>query len=242
MSYDALAESVRLLEGAELPAVARLSRRVRYLPLAVDRDGDVAVTVFLRRGVSGLPLGESHTLERAGAGWRLLGGGGGPADAVGEPRPSLSQLGAPAVSPGGGGTASSRHGWISYAALRVAREVAVLQVGRRRLPVSAHGFAVVVWTGPTPAVTAQHPDVLEVAVIGVPDPVMGEKVGAVVLPRPGAHDLVPSLIAFARERLADFKVPQFVRVIDEGLPRNAGGKVLKTTLRGTDGWIEVPRR
>ncbi|WP_231487011.1 class I adenylate-forming enzyme family protein [Candidatus Blastococcus massiliensis] len=90
---------------------------------------------------------------------------------------------------------------------------------------------------------AEHPDVLEVAVVGVADPVMGEKVGAVVLPRPGVgEDLVPSLIAFARERLADFKVPQFVRVLDQPLPRNAGGKVLKTTLRGTDGWTEVPRR
>ncbi len=89
---------------------------------------------------------------------------------------------------------------------------------------------------------AAHPDVLEVAVVGVPDPVMGEKVGAVVLPRPGApEDLVPSLISFARERLADYKVPQFVRVIEEPLPRNAGGKVLKTTLRGSGGWTEVPR-
>lgn len=88
---------------------------------------------------------------------------------------------------------------------------------------------------------AEHPDVLEVAVVGVADPVMGEKVGAVVLPRPGAEDLVGSLIAFARERLADYKVPQYVRVSDEALPRNAGGKVLKTALRGTEGWTEVPR-
>jgi acyl-CoA synthetase (AMP-forming)/AMP-acid ligase II len=88
-----------------------------------------------------------------------------------------------------------------------------------------------------------HPDVIEVAVVGVPDPVMGEKVGAVVLPRPGvsAEALVPSLIAFAREQLADFKVPQFVRVLDGPLPRNAGGKVLKAPLRGAEGWIAVPR-
>ena len=92
-------------------------------------------------------------------------------------------------------------------------------------------------------VLAEHPDVLEVAVVGVPDPVMGEKVGAVVLPRPGApEDVVPSLIAFARERLADYKVPQYVRVLGDALPRNAGGKVLKTTLRGTEGWTAVPRR
>jgi long-chain acyl-CoA synthetase len=90
---------------------------------------------------------------------------------------------------------------------------------------------------------AAHPDVLEVAVVGVPDPVMGEKVGAVVLPRAGvtADDLVPSLLSFARERLADFKCPQFVRVLERPLPRNAGGKVLKAPLRATEGWIAVPR-
>jgi acyl-CoA synthetase (AMP-forming)/AMP-acid ligase II len=92
-------------------------------------------------------------------------------------------------------------------------------------------------------VLAEHPDVLEVAAVGVPDPVMGEKVGAVVLPRPGvaAGTLVPSLIAFARTRLADFKVPQFVRVLDGPLPRNAGGKVLKPALRASGDWIAVPR-
>ena len=90
---------------------------------------------------------------------------------------------------------------------------------------------------------AEHPDVLEVAAIGVPDPVMGEKVGAVVLPRAGvsAEALVPGLIAFARTQLADFKVPQFVRVLDGPLPRNPGGKVLKGALRGTSDWIAVPR-
>ncbi|MGY1743775.1 MULTISPECIES: class I adenylate-forming enzyme family protein [unclassified Blastococcus] len=93
-------------------------------------------------------------------------------------------------------------------------------------------------------VLVEHPDVVEVAVVGVPDPVMGEKVGAVVLPRPGvaAADLVPDVAAFARRRLADFKVPQFVRVLAGPLPRNAGGKVLKAPLREAGEWIEVPRR
>jgi len=90
---------------------------------------------------------------------------------------------------------------------------------------------------------AEHPDVLEVAAVGVPDPVMGEKVGVVVLPRPGvsADALVPALIAFARTQLADFKVPQFVRVLDGPLPRNPGGKVLKVALRATTDWIPVAR-
>jgi long-chain acyl-CoA synthetase len=88
---------------------------------------------------------------------------------------------------------------------------------------------------------AEHPDVLEVAVVGVPDPVMGEKVGAAVLPRPGvtAETLVPDLIDFARGQLADFKVPQFVRVVGGPLPRNAGGKLLKAPLRAAEGWVAV---
>jgi long-chain acyl-CoA synthetase len=55
------------------------------------------------------------------------------------------------------------------------------------------------------------------------------------------EELVPSLVAFARGQLADFKVPQFVRVLAAPLPRNAGGKVLKTPLRGTTDWVPVPR-
>lgn len=91
-------------------------------------------------------------------------------------------------------------------------------------------------------VLAAHPDVLEVAVVGVPDPVMGEKVGAVVRPRPGVTAETLDLIAFARDQLADFKLPEFVRVIDGPLPRNAGGKVLKAPLRAARGWTPVRNR
>jgi hypothetical protein len=162
VSYDAVAESVRLLQGAPVCAVARLSRRIRFLPLAVDRDGDVAVTLFLRRGVSGVPLLDAHTLERVDGSWRSLGGGGGPGDEATQPRPHLGDLGAPAVSHGGGGTARTGRGWfgrlrddwISYAELRAAEEVAALRVGTRSVPVAAHGNAVVVWTRRPPEVTA----------------------------------------------------------------------------------------
>ena len=72
---------------------------------------------------------------------------------------------------------------------------------------------------------------------------MGEKVGAVVLPRPGVDPqaLVGDLIGYARGQLADFKVPQFVRVLEAPLPRNAGGKVLKSPLRQATEWTAVPR-
>jgi acyl-CoA synthetase (AMP-forming)/AMP-acid ligase II len=83
---------------------------------------------------------------------------------------------------------------------------------------------------------AAHPAVGEVAVVGVPDPMMGEKVGAVVVPRPGRALVAGELVAYARERLADFKVPQYVAVRSEPLPRNPGGKVLKPPLREGADW------
>jgi hypothetical protein len=162
VSYDALAESVQLLEGAPIPDGAHLSRRVRHVPLAVDRDGDVAATMFLRRGVSGVPALEVHTLELTAGGWRMLGGGGGSGVEATEPRPRLADLGSPAVSHGQGGTARTRRGrpfwsrksWVWWAELRVAQEVSVLRVDTRLVPIAGHGCAVVVWTQRPPRVAA----------------------------------------------------------------------------------------
>jgi len=67
-------------------------------------------------------------------------------------------------------------------------------------------------------------------VIGVPDDKWGEAVKAVCVPKPG-HTIDPaSIIAWARERLASFKVPKSVDVI-EALPRNPSGKILRRQLR-----------
>ncbi len=82
-------------------------------------------------------------------------------------------------------------------------------------------------------VLARHDAVADVAVIGVPDERMGEVGKAVVVLRAG-HDVpVDDLVAFARERLANYKVPRSVDFV-EVLPRNASGKVLKNDLRTTD--------
>lgn len=162
MSYDALAESVRLLEGAPPASEARLSRRIRFVPLAADRDGDVAVTMFLRRGVSGVPELDVHSLELHDGRWRMLGGSGGPGAAALEPRPHRASLQALAVSSGSGGTARSSSRslgwapdpWVWWIELRVVREVAALGVGERRIPVGAHGMAIVVWTDRRPEISA----------------------------------------------------------------------------------------
>ncbi|MGY1609648.1 hypothetical protein [Geodermatophilus sp. SYSU D00700] len=162
MSYDVLAESVKLLEGAPRPSGARLSRRVRHVPLAVDRDGDVAATMFLRRGVSGVPLLDAHTLELTEGGWRVLGGGGGPGEEAAKARPRLADLGGAAVNHGHGGTARTTSdrlgwrtvGWVSWVELRLAEEVFVLRVDTRLVPVAGHGCAVVVWAREPPGIAA----------------------------------------------------------------------------------------
>ena len=86
---------------------------------------------------------------------------------------------------------------------------------------------------------AAAPGVFEVAVIGVPDEMMGEKVGAVLVPTPGQSLDVGAVMAHVRESLADFKVPQFVSVRTDPLPRNPGGKVLKPVLRDSAAWEPV---
>jgi acyl-CoA synthetase (AMP-forming)/AMP-acid ligase II len=85
-------------------------------------------------------------------------------------------------------------------------------------------------------VLGAHPDVAEVAVIGVADPMMGEKVGAVVVPAADAAIEPAALVAWAGERMADFKVPQYVHVASQPLPRNAAGKVNKPALRSSTTW------
>ena len=75
-----------------------------------------------------------------------------------------------------------------------------------------------------------HPDVAEVAVIGVPSERWGEEVKAVIVPKPGRIPQEADVIRWARERLAAFTVPKSIDVIDT-FPRNATGKVLKRELR-----------
>ncbi len=81
---------------------------------------------------------------------------------------------------------------------------------------------------------AAAPGVLEAAVLAVPDQMMGEKVGAVIVPGPEFDR--DRVIAFLRERIADFKVPQYLALNGEPLPRNPGGKVLKAQLRDGVKW------
>ncbi len=79
------------------------------------------------------------------------------------------------------------------------------------------------------------PGVADACVLAVPDEVMGEKVGAVLFGGADTVD-VAAVLEHCREQLADFKVPQYVTVVDSALPRNAGGKLLKGRLREQVQW------
>jgi fatty-acyl-CoA synthase len=80
------------------------------------------------------------------------------------------------------------------------------------------------------SVLYEHPAIAEVSVIGAPDERWGERVVAVVALRPGCALTLEELQAFAEPRLARYKLPRELRLID-ALPRNPTGKVLKSKLR-----------
>jgi acyl-CoA synthetase (AMP-forming)/AMP-acid ligase II len=80
------------------------------------------------------------------------------------------------------------------------------------------------------AVLSGHPSIMEVAVIGIPDEKFGEALLAIVSVKPGASLTSDELVEFSREKIAGFKIPRQLKIVD-ALPRNASGKVLKTVLR-----------
>ncbi|MEU6658806.1 AMP-binding protein [Streptomyces sp. NPDC046821] len=78
---------------------------------------------------------------------------------------------------------------------------------------------------------AAHPGVSESAVVGIPDARLGNVPCAYVVPRRDVRPTPEEIIAFCKTRLANFKVPSRIVLVDE-LPKNASGKILKTDLRG----------
>jgi fatty-acyl-CoA synthase len=83
------------------------------------------------------------------------------------------------------------------------------------------------------AVVFEHPAVAEVAVVGVPDERWGEVGAAYVVPVSGAEIAADELKQFLRARLAAYKVPVHIHVVDD-LPRTGSGKVLKQVLRDAE--------
>ena len=75
-----------------------------------------------------------------------------------------------------------------------------------------------------------HPDILEAAVVGIPDPKWGETVKAYIVLKPGKQMTEEQVIQFCQSSIASYKKPRAIEFLD-ALPRNASGKVLKRVLR-----------
>jgi fatty-acyl-CoA synthase len=76
----------------------------------------------------------------------------------------------------------------------------------------------------------RHPGILDVSIVGVPDPILGEVVMAFVIPKAGAALSAEEVIAFARDKIANFKVPRYVEIVDQ-FPLTGSGKVQKFKLK-----------
>jgi len=86
----------------------------------------------------------------------------------------------------------------------------------------------------------EHPDVREVAVLGIPHPTLGEEVGAAVALKAGATATAGELRAFVKERVAAYKYPRHIWFLDE-LPKGATGKILKREIEIPAAFVAAPQ-
>ena len=121
-----------------------------------------------------------------------------------------------------------RDGWLHTGDLAYLDEDGYLYIVGRKKDVIIRGGNNV-HAADVEAVLLEHPAVQEVAVAGVPHPVLGEDVAAWVVPFPGTRPDSDELVVFLRDRLSDYKIPRRITFVDQ-LPRNATGKVMKHLL------------
>ncbi|MDN5545448.1 MAG: AMP-binding protein, partial [Rhodococcus sp. (in: high G+C Gram-positive bacteria)] len=101
-------------------------------------------------------------------------------------------------------------------------------VDRMKDQINASGFKV--WPREVEDVLYEHPAVREAAVVGVMDPYRGETVKAFVSFKDGAEATTEDLVEFCKERLAAYKYPRIVEVMND-LPKTVSGKILRRELR-----------
>lgn len=128
-----------------------------------------------------------------------------------------------------------KDGWLYTGDLaRLDKDGFLYIVGRKKEMIKVAGQ--IVYAPEVEVALSRHPDVVEVAVIGIEDELRGESIKAFVALKPGSRLTPEELRYFARENLANFKVPQIIELLPE-LPKNRTGKIdkelLKMTLKNT---------
>ncbi|MCP4037623.1 MAG: AMP-binding protein, partial [bacterium] len=122
-----------------------------------------------------------------------------------------------------------RDGWLRTGDLgRMDERGYVFLADRKEDKIITGGFNV--YPAEIEGTLAEHPAIAECAVFAIPDPKWGEAVRAAVTLRPGESVDSDALIAFCKERLARFKVPKAIDVLEE-LPKSGVGKILRRELR-----------
>ncbi|MBI4765260.1 MAG: AMP-binding protein [Deltaproteobacteria bacterium] len=122
-----------------------------------------------------------------------------------------------------------RNGWLYTGDMaRMDEDGYLFIVDRKKDLIIRGGFNIYPWD--VEAVFYEHPAVEDVAVIGVPDPIMGEEIKAYVVLKPGHYITGQELIAYCRVSLGRFKCPRYIEFIGQ-IPRNPVGKVLRQELR-----------
>jgi acyl-CoA synthetase (AMP-forming)/AMP-acid ligase II len=125
--------------------------------------------------------------------------------------------------------ALSADGWLKTGDLGVIDEAGRLRiVGRVKDMFIVGGFNA--YPAEIENALLRHPEIRQAAVIGVPDPRLGEVGMAFVVLRAGATTTGPDIMSWSRDQMANYKVPRLVEIVDE-LPLNATGKVQKDVLR-----------
>ena len=123
----------------------------------------------------------------------------------------------------------SADGWLSSGDVAIIDEDGwIYLVDRLKDQINASGFKV--WPREVEDALYEHPDVYEAAVVGAPDEYRGETVTAYVSLRPGSSTTAAALQEFTKERLAAYKYPRHVHIIDE-LPKTQTGKIKRRDLR-----------
>ena len=123
----------------------------------------------------------------------------------------------------------SEDGWLSTGDLgRFGEDGNLRMVGRTKDMFIVGGFNA--YPAEIESFLVQHPEVQRAAVVGIPDDRLGEVGAAFVVLAPGATAGADDIIAWSQQKMADFKVPRVVEILDQ-LPVSATGKVMKTSLR-----------